>query len=159
MIATDRRSIFPERGGPKPAKPKLYTLKFRDSKDRPIRGIGIRALDTLDGRILVSTADAGVPFDDVRGDAASFLKLFDEAESKGGYLNPDRGVDRLLWLWDPKTSLPHCLGQLAEPYEKQKIEGICVLRQANKSADLLLAIDNPTAGLSPLAVLRDVALP
>ncbi len=160
VIATDRRSIFPEPGGgPRVAPPKVLSLKFRDSKRRPVKGIGIRALDTLDNRIVISTADAGVPFDDVKGDAASFLRLFDDAESRGGYLNPDRGIKRQLWLWDPETNRPQCLGQLAKAYDRQKVEGLCVLRSSKNSADLLLAIDNPTDNLSPLAILRDVVLP
>lgn len=157
VISAEPRWLFPDGDDrTKGRQPKLHRLKFRTGDDRPVAGIGIRALDTIGDRILISTGDAGVPFGDVKGDAESFLAKFDEAERQGGYLNPDRGIARQLWLWDPSTNRPRCLGRMAEPYDDQKIEGACLLKSTKRSLDLLLAVDNPTGDLSSLAVLYDV---
>lgn len=139
-------------------------LNFRDSGGRPIKNIGIRALETFGKRLLIATGDAGVSAPDSEKKIRSLIKRC-RAVLSGNRLPNISGKKRLrprIWIWNPDGARdPVELTALSGAYRNEKLEGIALLGSPDPSAgsiDLLLTIDDP-GDVPALAILRDLPVP
>ena len=143
-------------------KTKLHVLDFRDSNGDPIRNTGIRALEEIDGRLLIATGRSQV----------SAPRTFDhleeiESKCKGLVISTESDVGKdaaaevpRIWLWDPGSKKPPIeLVRLGGDYADEKLEGLAVLSPAGSNkVNLILTIDDPD-DVPPLAILRELSLP
>lgn len=139
-------------------------LNFRDSAGRPIKNIGIRALETFGNRLLIATGDAGVSAPDSEKKKRNLIKRC-RAVLSGNRLPNISGKKRLrprIWIWNPDGAEdPVELIALSGAYRNEKLEGIALLGSPDPSAgsiDLLLTIDDP-GDVPALAILHDVQVP
>ena len=114
-------------------------LTFRVNK-KPLKGIGIRALEPLGGhRILVVTGPAGVSSEKVNEQGRSLINS--KCRVAPYYQNAKIDMPFALWIWTPKTGRLEHLGNVAGPYAGQKFEGLSVLSYRGDMLSLLLTFD------------------
>jgi hypothetical protein len=140
----------------------VHTLRFVDESGQPLQNIGIRALEELDGKILIATGVSGVAAPRSFEHLQDITRKCADILAKDGRLNvADKPpMQPRIWVWDPATGgEPIEIARLGGEYVDEKLEGIAVLeRSSGSSIDLLLTIDGPK-DVEPLAVLRGVRLP
>ena len=141
-----------------------YGLNFRDSDGKPIRNIGIRALESFGDRLLIATGDTGVSAPDSRKKINGLVKRCRNVLT-GKHLPNISGRKRLqprIWIWNPDSGRdPVELAALTGAYRNEKLEGIALLGtpgSSTRSIDLLLTIDDP-GNVPALAILRDLRVP
>ena len=142
----------------------LHTLTFRAANGKPIRNIGIRAIEPVGKRLLIATGDAGVsaPTGNSR---LKDIKQRCKAVPGGANL-PNVEAKTLLvpriWIWDPGSGDdPVEVARLDGRYADEKLEGMAVLgtpAPSSNKADLLLTIDGQN-DVPALALLKGVRLP
>ena len=141
----------------------LHTLAFKNARGKPIRNIGIRAIEPIGDRLLIATGDAGV------SPPSSKARLKDIKERcaavPGGASLPNlegkRPMNPRIWVWNPQSGDdPVEVARLDGPYKDEKLEGVAVLGTISKRAkvDLLLTIDGQN-NVPALALLQGVRIP
>ncbi len=128
-------------------------LTFRVNK-KPIKGIGIRALEPLGRhRMLVVTGPAGVSSEKINDEGRYLIET--KCRVKPFYQNAKIDMPFALWIWTPKTGRLEHLGNVAGPYAGQKFEGLSVLSFHDDMLSLLLTFDgiNNDEG-SPIAHVK-----
>ncbi|MEM9108043.1 MAG: DUF3616 domain-containing protein [Pseudomonadota bacterium] len=142
----------------------LHRLTFRQSDGKPIKGVGIRALEALGERLLIATGDAGVS-------APSSKSRREDIESRcavvpGGpalpFIKAGKPMVPRIWIWDPNSNRdPIEIARLGGPYTDEKLEGIALLDAPTDNTsviDLLLTIDGQN-DVEALALLKGIKIP
>lgn len=148
-----------------------HSLSFRDKDNKPLKNVGIRALETLGERLLIVTAESRVPapktFEQFKKLSPNLIERCSDNRADDENDNPltfqDSGPMRpRIWIWDPKTgSNPVEIAHLRKKYRRQKLEGLAVLpgqSDGSPRIDLLLTFDDPD-GVSALGILPKVRIP
>lgn len=164
LIVRSPVSIVIARSASQVKPTQIYGLNFHDGDGKPIKNIGIRALETFGNRLLIATGDTGVSAPDNRKKTDKLIKRCRDVIS-GKRLPNISGGKRLqprIWIWNPDSGRdPVELTALTGAFRNEKLEGIAVLGNPDPSArsvDLLLTIDDP-GDVPALAILRDVLVP
>ncbi|WP_419906442.1 DUF3616 domain-containing protein [Hoeflea sp.] len=140
---------------------RLHRLSFKDEQGKPLSNTGIRALEPINGKLLIATGDAGVsaPSEKRKQKILDRCANVPNGAALANVTGPEPEVPRI-WIWDPNAGDdPRLLARLDGPYATEKLEGIAVLPTASsdKSVDLLLTIDGQNA-VPALALLRNVLI-
>lgn len=142
----------------------VYVLSFQGSDGKPIKNIGIRALERFGSRLLIATGDTRVSAPDSQKKADKLVKRCRDVIS-GDRLPNISGKKRMqprIWIWNPESGEdPVELAALTGAYRNEKLEGMALLGDPDSSdgpIDLLLTIDDP-GNVPALAILRGLTVP
>jgi hypothetical protein len=154
--------VFFKEAPPPAGSAKVHKIEFVGPDGKPVQGIGIRDADSLDGKLILLTGDAGV-----NGSAMSIARS-KEADKPGcltlmqgdQHPNSESGLPPMIWTWTPGEPKAHFVASLGGIYAKAKAEGLTLLRSADGTVDAILAIDDPGEDIpTQLAVIKGLKLP
>ena len=137
----------------------IHKLQFRIN-GKPQKGVGIRALESIDkGRLLIATGAGGATMEKLSKTGRARIEQTCMPGAPPYYDNQALPLPGALWLWSPADGTVKYLGKISGKYQSHKLEGLSVLAWEKGILQLILAfdgVDNDT--LSPLATVS-VKLP
>jgi len=149
VMETSARGIFS--GQP---QTRLHKLKF-SAYGKPIRGVGIRALEPVDDdHILIATGAGGVSMDKLSEEGEYRIASTCKSQAGPFYSNKVFKQPGALWLWTSATGAVKFLGAISGAYQGHKLEGVGVLSRTKTKLELVLAFDGvDNSQMSPLATV------
>lgn len=149
IIEASARGIFTNQ-----PQARLHKVKF-SINGKPQKGIGIRALESLDdGQLLIATGPGGVSMENLSQKGRHRIATSCNSQAGSFYNNKVFSQPAALWLWTPAIGVAKYLGKISGAYQNHKLEGIAVLAHSKTRLDLVLTFDGvDNSNRSPLATL------